>query len=178
MTTIKRVIISSVAGGVGFAVALAIIFGTMHWYQCKPKPWNKNAITASYDSADVEGEKNHVVFYYTLQNNTAFDYGFSDLKSIMTMFRLEKQKSLSFEKNDELFRPDCPIWIPAKQRMRFALHLALPYDKSLKKDATKDEKNEYRKNLEIYLNKEFTNLDGFTLFDEVNRYQIELPKGW
>lgn len=181
MTTIKRVIVSGIAGGVGFAAALAIIFGTIYWYQGKPKPpkpWNKTAIAASYDTVDVEGEKNHLVFSYTLQNNTDFDYGFSDLNSIMAMARLKKQKSLSGNKNDDLLRPDCPILIPAKQRLRFALHVAYPYDKSLKNDATKEEKERYRKDLEAYVAKEFSNLDGFTIFDEVNRYQIEFPKGW
>jgi|SRR3972149_8276638 len=181
MATIKKIIISSIVGGVSFAVAIAIIFGLVFWYQNKPKPpkpWNKEAITATYDSVDTEGEKNYFVFYYTLQNNTDFDYKFSDLTNILFMAKLKKQKSLSGQKNNEFLQPDFPILIPAKQRIRFALHLSFPYDKSLKKDASKDESEKYKKELEAYANKEFSNMEGFVLFDEINRYQIEFQKGW
>jgi len=40
-----------------------------------PKPWDKKAITAIYDFVDTEGEKNTIVFYYTLQNNTELIFG-------------------------------------------------------------------------------------------------------
>jgi len=181
MATIKKIIISSIVGGVSFAVSIAIIFGIFFWYQNKPKPpkpWNKDTITATYDSVDTEGEKNYFVFYYTLQNNTDFDYNFSDLTNITVMAKLKKQNSLSGQKKDEFLKPDYPILIPAKQRIRFALHLGYPYDKTLKKDASKEEREKYRKDMEAYANKEFSNLDGFVLFDELNRYQIEFPKGW
>jgi hypothetical protein len=180
MTNSKKVIAYGIAGGVGFAVALAIISVIVFWYQSNPKPpkpWNKEAITASYDSVAVEGEKNHIVFYYTLQNNTDFDYKPMDLSNIVAMAKLKKQKSLSGQKNDEVLRPDYPILIPAKQRIRFAFHLGYPYNKSLKKDATQEEQEKYIKDIEAYVNEEFSNLDGFVLFDEMNRYQIEFPKG-
>jgi hypothetical protein len=42
-------------------------------------------------------------------------------------------------------------------------------------------KEEYRKKWKLiadYMKKEFSNLDGFGVFDSTNRYQINLPNGW
>jgi hypothetical protein len=184
MPTIKRMVVSGLAGGVGFAVAIAIILGIVSWYQSRPKPpkpWDKAAVTATYDSIDTEGQSgrwegqppNRLVFYYTLQNNTDSDYQFSDLTNIVVMAKLKRQKSLSGQKGDKFLQPDSPVLIPAKQRIRFALHVGYPYeyDKSLKAGASK-------KDIEAYVNEKFSNLDGFALFDENNRYQIDFPKGW
>jgi hypothetical protein len=181
MTTIRKVIISSIIGGFSLAVTLAIIIGIVAWFNHRPtppKPWDKLAITATYDSLNTEGQENYVVFHYTLQNNTAYDYKFADLTNILLMAKLKRQKSLSGQKNDEWLYPDFPIMIPAKQRIRFTLHTKFPYDKSLKKNATRAEREQYSKKIEAYANKEWSNLDGFVLFDETARYQIEFPKGW
>jgi hypothetical protein len=178
MPTVKKIIISSIVGGVSIAVTIAIIFVIISWYENRPKPWNKDAISATYDYIETEGEKNYFVCYYTLQNNTDYDYKFSDLTDILIMSKLKKQKSLSGNKESDTLKPDYPIIIPAKQRIRFAIHLQYPYDKTLKEDASKEERKAYRKDIEAFFNNKLQNLDGFVLFDERARYQIEFPKGW
>ena len=181
MSTLKRWIITGVSFGAGAAVIIALIICGYLWYSSKqkpPKPWDTKAITAIYDSVYTEGENNYFVFYYTLQNNTDFDYNLSDLTNITLMGKLKKQKSLTGKKTDEFLKPDYPILIPAKQRIRFALHLGYPYDKTLKKDASEEEEAKYKKDIEAYANKKLSNLDGFVLFDELKRYQIEFSKGW
>ena len=40
------------------------------------------------------------------------------------------------------------------------------------------DKSEYRKALELYIREKYVNLDGFVLFDQANRYQIDFPSGW
>jgi hypothetical protein len=94
------------------------------------------------------------------------------------MSKLEKQKSLSGEKGDPFLKFDFPLLLPAKQRLRFAIHLKWPYDKKIKAETTKDEREKYRKELSAFLKEQAPNLDGFAIFDELNRYQIDFPRGW
>lgn len=181
MSTAKRLIIISIFAGIGFAVTFSIIAGGVFWYQSQPKPpkpWDINAVVASYDHIDTEGENNNIVFYYTLQNNTDLDYKIPNLSNVVAMAKLEKQKSLSSTPNDEHLKPDFPILIPARQRIRFAIDLKYPYDKKLKNDSTQQERKKYGEELERFANDKLSNLDGFVLFDERNRYQINLPNGW
>lgn len=178
MTTLKKLIVIIIAE---VFAATAIIFGFSLWAENRlriPDPWNKTAITAIYDSIGTEGSQNYLVFYYTLQNNTAFDYELSDLSNVILMADLKKQDSFAGQKNNKILQPNYPVMIPAKQRLRFAVHLRYPYDKSLNEDASADDRKKYRKELEAYVNKHISSLNGFVLFDENHGYQIELPKGW
>jgi hypothetical protein len=52
------------------------------------------------------------------------------------------------------------------------------YTKGLELDASKEERQKFRKELSDFVNTKLSNLDGFVLFDDNNRYQINLPKGW
>ena len=181
MSTLKRWIIMGASFGAGLAVTLALIIGGYLWYASKPKPpkpWDTKAITATYDFIDTEGDNNTIVFYYTLQNNTDYDYRITDASNFTLMGKLEKQKSLSGAKGDRFLKFDFPLLLPAKQRLRFAIHLDYPYDKKSKAEATKDEREKYRKELSAFLKEKTPNLDGFAIFDELNRYQIDFPREW
>jgi hypothetical protein len=181
MATIKRLIIISVSFGIGFAVTVALIIAGFMWYQSRPKlpkPWNPNAMIATYDYIDVEGQDNNFVFYYTLENRTDIDYKISESSDVIVMGKLEKQKSLTGDSKGEDLKPDHPILIPAKERIRFGIHLGYPYKKKMKEGSTKEEKKQYREELRKYVSEELPNLDGFVLFDERNRYQIDFPGGW
>jgi hypothetical protein len=72
-----------------------------------------------------------------------------------------------------------PIFVPAKKRVRFAIHLT-PYGYPGKEKENPDlaERRRYRHAIEKYLAEELTNLDGFDLLDESNRYEINFPSGW
>jgi hypothetical protein len=181
MSTVKRWIITGASFGGGLAIVLALIIGGYLWYESKPrppKPWDNKAITANYDFVDTEGEKNTIVFYYTLQNNTDFDYRIVDASSVTLMSKLEKTKSLSGTKNDDFLKIDFPILLPAKQRARFAIHFNYPYEKKSRGEATQDEREKYRKELAAFLKEKAPNLNGFALFDELNRYQVDFARGW
>jgi hypothetical protein len=179
----KRLVIISASAGAGFAVLLAVIVGGVIWYSSRPpKPWNSAAIKATYDSIDTEGDKRTFVFDYTLENETDADYKVNSDALVTVAGRLQTQKSLSMLGGHEgVVKIDYPIFVPARQRVRFAIHLlAYPYKGELKlnSDASREERRNYYKALEGYVRKELANLDGFVLFDEVNRYQINFPKGW
>lgn len=52
-------------GGIDFAFAAAPILGSFVWHKSRPKPptpWNRKAITATYDLIDT-GDENHIVIF-------------------------------------------------------------------------------------------------------------------
>jgi hypothetical protein len=76
--------------GVGVAAVLATIAGILIWYQSRPSParaWNTKALTATFDEVRVEGEKNYLTFYYSVENNTDTDYKLDEYSDIhVTVF--------------------------------------------------------------------------------------------
>jgi len=62
--------------------------------------------------------------------------------------------------------------------VRFRIHLSYPYPAKEKADASKDEREKYREAVGKYIADKLTNLDGFDLLDETNRYEIVFPAGW
>jgi hypothetical protein len=90
--------------------------------------------------------------------------------------KLGKQNSLSPFTTFE--RIDYPMYVPAKKRIRFAVHLDYPYPiKNIAKPNSEDGKK-YRQNVEKYIAEELANLDGFDFLDEANRYEVVFPNGW
>ena len=175
----KRIIVVGVCVGVGFALMASLIVGVAFWYESRPKPprpWDTAAITAEFDVVDTEGENDQIVFRYTLQNNTDFDYSPLDT-SLKLMGQLERQKSLS--NSPEGFPKIDSVYIPARQRVRYSIHTIYPYDKEkLKADASTDERTAWRKKLGIFIKEDMGNLNGFVIFDDTDRYQINFKKGW
>lgn len=113
----------------------------------------------------TEGKDNTIVFFYILENMTDFDYSVDkDQRSTMTT-RLGRQNGLTpFLSSKGI---DYPIFLPARKRMRFQVHLeGYTYSAKEKEDATADERKQYRANLEKYVADKLENLDGFDLLDE------------
>jgi hypothetical protein len=73
---------------------------------------------------------------------------------------------------------DLPIFIPAKKRVRFPIHVRLSYPPQSKPNPTLEERKQFIAGLEKYVTDEFQNLDGFDLLDDVNRYEIVFDSGW
>jgi hypothetical protein len=177
----KKYILLGLSTGAGFAIMFCLIAGGFYWYGNRPKPWNKDAITATFDQIRTEGSENKtLVFFYTLQNNTNRDYKAEVQSHLATLVKLKKQESLSgLTDGKEYLSIDLPIFIPPKQRLRFGLHLKYSYKgPEYRPDFTEEELEKYRQGLEAYISEKLKNLDGFVVYDEKNRYQIDLPKGW
>ena len=227
----KRLVLISASAGAGVAVTLLLIIGGHNWYQSRPKPWDTSAVKATFHYIDTEGVNTTLVFMYTLENTTDFDYRLPDKSRAVVMAKLKKEKSLSDDSG--YIKVDYPVFVPAKQRLRFFIHipysytepldfysvirdpnfLGLPlkekhkvllsigqdfarlpkieqdrilyciqagrdYPEKLEACATREQWETYRKKLAAYVNKQMPNLDGFVLFDNINRYQIDFPKGW
>jgi hypothetical protein len=178
----KKPLLIGIGWGAGTAVGLALIVGGFLLYQSRPKPpqppkpWNVSAIKAEYDTTDTEGVKNTVVFYYTLENMTDFDYRIENADHVLMSATLLKQKHLSpFDQNQTI---DYPIFVPARKRMRFLIHINYPCPFKEKPNADLEERRHHRRDVEKYASDEFGNLDGFDLLDEDNRYEIVFPPGW
>lgn len=168
----KKIVLISAAVGAGFAIMGTLIVGVFLWYSSRPKaptPWDTNKITATFDYIDTEGEKHNLVFYYVLDNHTDFDYRIPDDTGISLTGKLEQQKALSsFGKYEEI---DYPVFVPARQRVRFGIRIPYPYPENPASPSTKADRA-------AYIRDKMSNLTGFVLFDQMNRTRIDFPKGW
>jgi hypothetical protein len=180
----KRPLLIGVGWGIGTALGLVVLGGAVFWYTSRPtapvppKPWDATAIKAEYDAADTEGNNNDIAVYYTLENTTAFDYRTSDATNVTLTAKLLRQNELSISEESPIII-DYPIFVPAKKRMRFRVHLNYPYPvKQKSSDPNLEERKSYRAGLEKYMSEELGNLDGFDLLDESSRYEIIFPAGW
>jgi hypothetical protein len=180
MTGWKRVVLAWLSAGAGLSIGFSLVWGGYLWYSARPKlpkPWNTSAIKASFDRVDTEGEKNTLVFWYTLANETEFDFRMTSEHSVHLMSKLQRQGSLA-PSSEGLEKFDLPVFIPARQKLQYGIHVVYPYAERSKENSTADEKRDYRKRLTSWINQELPNLNGFAIFDDDHRYQIDFPKGW
>lgn len=89
--------------------------------------------------------------------------------------KLKEESSLS--RFNEVEKIDYPIFVPAKKRVRFSIHLGYPYPLEANPKAYVDERKKYRQAVEKYISDDLSNLDGFDLLDETSRYEIIFPNG-
>jgi hypothetical protein len=180
METWKKTLLRAVGFGAGFAVVAAFIVAGVLWWSSRPprvKPWDEKAITASYESLDTEGDANTFRFVYTLENNTDADYRVENDSSVHLAAFLKRSQALSFSDSKDL-STDYPLYIPAKSRVRFQIHLAYPYPIKPNYEASDDEQHDFNTKVAQYVTKELGNIDGFVLLDDGSRYKIVMPNGW
>ena len=72
----KKLLVVGVASGAAFALVLCVAVGAILWFQSRPKPWNTEAVKASYATLEflMDSDSFVVEFGYDLQNNTNRDY--------------------------------------------------------------------------------------------------------
>jgi hypothetical protein len=176
----KRILLKAAGVGGGFALVAAVVLGIVMWWSgrpAKPKPWDDKAIVASYESLDTEGEANTFHFNYTLENKTDIDYRVENDSRVHLAAFLKQSQALSFS-NSENLHADYPIYIPAKSRVRFEIHLGYPYPIKPDYNASNDVQHDFYTKVAQYVTNELGNVDGFTLLDDDHRYKIVMPNGW
>ena len=178
MTSWKQIAVKSFGFGAGVAIVIALIGAGVAWYLNRPIPWDTTSITSEYSHVDTTGEKNTFVLDYTLSNNTNTDYSISEYSKFPIFANLKDSGQLSGSPNDEFLSYQKPIFIPPGRKLRFLINLKYPYPIKAKKKQSKEERKQYRKNIEKYMNEKFSNLNGFTLFDKDNHYEIQFENGW
>ena len=150
----KKLAIRAAGFGAGFALISALLIGATLWWSSrpvKPKPWNTKAITAEFSDIFAEGEKNTLVFVFTLQNNTEKDIQIADDTSIHLGALLQRSNAFSFDIGDVL-KTDYPIYIPAKSRVRFKIHVNSPYSINEDMGASDDVRHDWETTVCKYVN--------------------------
>jgi hypothetical protein len=180
MATWKQILLKAVGVGIGIGVGLAVSVGFYAWYSSRPKPqkpWDPNAITASFEYADTRGQDHHLRFLYILENHTDRDYTVATSELVVSAVVQEKD---ALSGTGQVKFQDENIFLPTKQHVLAVLELpsyhypgpdALSYD-------TPEEREKYREAVKQYVNDDLPRLNGFAAFDETNRYRINFPNGW
>jgi hypothetical protein len=135
-------------------------------------PWNSHAIEGAFAGvrvSEIDPSKAEVVFFYDLDNKTDNDYQLSKGPAIVIMSRLKSSGSLSSEKQVAL---RSPAFVPARNRTRIELGVTRAFNWPAQIDVA----SEIR--IRQLVASEVADLDGFVVFDQGSRYQIELPGSW
>lgn len=176
--TVKRALAVAFAFGAGLAIAGAAVVAGLSWWNSRPKPWDTRAVTASFDVIDIEGAENTLVFYYVLHNNTDRDFRINSDGEVRLAGRLQRQAALTSENAQDMLKGEFPLFIPARQRARFAVHIPVPLTDGIPRGGSKGDRGPHKEAAAAFVRSEIPNLDGFVLFHELTRSQVELPNGW
>jgi hypothetical protein len=175
MTEWKRPLFIGIGWGLGTAVGLVAIVGGYLWYASRPKPqkpWNTTAIFSSDAAPSFGGSTDgkEVYFTYTLQNATKADYEIGPETEIRITFK-NADNSLTEPLPKEVATLRRPVFIPAKQKAMS--RLSIVFGNAPHKKATETDE-QFHERLRAFCKEEMGDA-GFVLFDDNNRYQINLP---
>jgi hypothetical protein len=153
----------------GLALVLILVrFAGARFFADRASGWNSRAIEGTLAGVRVrEVDPGHaaVVFLYDLDNRTDTDYRLSSGPNVVIMSRLQPNGSFSSEQQVSL---DSAAFVPAKNRTRISLEVNHPFDWPAQKDAAAE------RQLRQFVADQVSGLQGFVLFDQATRYQIEL----
>jgi hypothetical protein len=153
--------------GVALILILVKIRGA-GFFADRANGWNSSAIESTLAGVRVrEVDPAHaaVVFLYDLDNKTDSDYRLSSGPNVVIMSRLQPNGSLS---SDQQISLDSAAFVPAKNRTRISVEVNHAFDWPAQRDAAAD------RQLRQFVADEVSGLQGFVLFDQATRYQIEL----
>jgi hypothetical protein len=181
----KRIFLKAAGFGAGAVAATAIVGALFFWYTTRPvklKPWNRGAITADYYRVTTsEQPDSKLEFEYVLENKTDMDYELQKYSAPRAAARLEDTNSLTGFADENGIVLKLPVFVPAHQKTRISIttpSYGFSALTQLTSSSTLDERLKYYAEVAAYVTKRMSNLNGFVLFDESNRYQVDLPSGW
>jgi hypothetical protein len=143
----------------------------------QPEGWNSNAIRGSFEGVQVkEIDPTHaaLIFSFDLENTTDSDYHLSKDQKVLIMGRLKSNGSFKAEDSMQI---DNSVFVPAGNRARIALKLSYSFNwptQMVPDQVGPLTQEKFRK----FVAGKIDDLQGFLLFDEAARYQVELPGGW
>ncbi|MGH9717900.1 MAG: hypothetical protein ACRD4R_14405 [Candidatus Acidiferrales bacterium] len=132
-------------------------------------PWNSHAIEGTLAGVQVrEVNPSHaaVVFLYDLDNRTSSDFHLGPGPDAVIMKRLKPDGSLS---SDTRARLVSAAFVPTNNRTRVALEMTDSFSWPARQAASADQ------SFRDFVAREASGLDGFVVFDQTSRYEIELP---
>jgi hypothetical protein len=171
----KKLLIAA-ARSAGFGVVLLGVALTAHWYFSRPEPpklWNVSAIVAQASPRfRVSGDGKKIQFTYDIENTTRMDFHIESTTRITIMAKME-DGVFSEPVPSGTMSVDLPVFVPAKRKGSLvvsALFSEIPERKPSESDI------EYHEKVRNMLEKDIGEIAGFALFDEANRYEIDLPR--
>jgi hypothetical protein len=168
---------------IAFLISGALLFFTftrLSKQAVAPKPpevWNSSAIRSSFQGLQVkEVDPAHaaLVFTYDLENTTDSDYRLAKDPKVLIMGRLKSSSTL---KAEDAMQINNSIFLPARNRARVALEMSYPFNwpaQMFPGQVGPVTQEKFR----AFVTRKVADLQGFILFDQSRRYQIELPGGW
>jgi hypothetical protein len=132
-------------------------------------PWNSRAIASAFKGIQVrEVDATHasVVFLYDLENRAAGDFQLKPGPSIVIMKRLKADGSLS---SNTQARLASGAFVPTNNRTRIELEVTDRFNWPAQRNAAADE------SFRDFVARETSGLQGFVIFDQNSRYEIDLP---
>jgi hypothetical protein len=172
---VKTTLLKIAAAAAGITFALCIVAGCIFWYATRPnpkqppKPWNTAALTVSESPALLSyGSERHIFLRYNVRNHTDNDYSIDKTQRLRVMGKYP-DGSLTNPLEDAFVATELPVFIPAQHTGMITLEI-----KEAVTRGTKLSDDDYHEQLRARLN-EYP-FDGFAVFDEENRYKIDLPK--
>jgi hypothetical protein len=134
--------------------------------------WNSHAIESTLQGVrvrEIDPTRAEIAFPYDLENKTDNDYQLSKGPAVVIMSRLKSSGSLSSEKQVTL---NSGAFVPARNRTRIEIGITQPFRWPSRMDAAGQMR------IRELVAGEVTDLEGFALFDQGTRYQIDLPGAW
>jgi hypothetical protein len=171
----KKALVVGASTGAGVVLVLLVVLRGAAFRNSPVPPrqsWNQNAIKATYVGSQlrqIDRSLAGLSLSYDLENNTDRDYRLADGPGVFIMSRLKFAQSLSQE---ELIRLSYPIFLPANQRVRMAIEISHPFVWPAAKDP------DFENKLRDFVRQRLAKVEGFVLFDDLNRCQVELPSAW
>jgi hypothetical protein len=173
MVRAKRFFIIAGTAGAALLLAAALLYAGMtfgHSRAASRKSWGLNPVAATYVATQLRQiDKTHAALFlaYDLENGTDLDYRLDD--SSIVMSKLKSDGSLSQE---EPARLSYPVFAPARRRVRIAIELLQPFVWPAQADPRLQDK------LRDFVKQCLGNSDGFVLFSQPGRLEVELPSAW
>jgi len=175
--SIKKALLIAFSVGAGVAVVIAALTAGGYWYLSRPKPpkpWDTTAIVADGTPGfGVSDDGNKVVLTYSLENNTPFDYRATSSDELNLLRRFARDNALSQPVTAETASIGFPIFIPAKQKAEVSLTINFVETPKQKPSETPEQ---FHETLRTYVLDQMRGDAVVVLFDQTNRYQINLPK--
>lgn len=176
---LKRKILIAGSAGAGAILMAALVLAVVLWKRSRPKPppprpWNTTALIGQeppgFRLVSI-GEKKLISFSFLVENTTSDDYEFRPLRvKLMVKY---KDGSLQGPISAPRGTLSYSAFIPAKQRGHITIWLSA---REAPEKSARESEQDYHERLRGYLQKHFKNVSGFVLYDEMDHYQLNLPR--
>ncbi|MGH9563602.1 MAG: hypothetical protein ACRD3S_19285 [Terracidiphilus sp.] len=162
---------------IGVLCCALLFFGAAYFWHAPgvvqsaagPKPWNTKAIGSAFTGVQVrEVDPTHaaVDFVYDLENRTNSDYQLTPGPRAVVMRRLSADRSLTSDTNAHLLSA---AFVPVNNRTRITIEMTEAFNWPAKQDSAANQ------SFRDLVTHEASDLEGFVIFDQLSRYEIELP---